>query len=342
VRQQFTSRVDLTEVVDEALPPRAADLLAGPVRSAATGLVTTVTTRFVESDVFAHLWNAVNRASHAALVGILTGERPKNAALTVKNGMLYLDLAPIVGAVKQRLVDAGLTIAQDVPVTGPTIQLLEVKGLDKAQTAVRNLNRVAVLLPVAGLVCMAGAVLASRHRRREIIICSLATAGGMLVLAGGLLIGRQIYLAGLPLRYLTADDAGRVFDTLVRFLRYGLRIVFVVALLIGAIAWLAGPSRQARSIRRGVASAARSLTALAANWKYAGALARNRRSVSVGLVALAALILVLWTNPGVVTVLLIAAATAAIIGLVYTFPQASSDAPTNASPASSSATRRPS
>jgi hypothetical protein len=333
VAQQFTSRVDLAGAVEQALPPRAADLLSGPVQSAATGLVTTVTTKFVQSDAFVNLWSTVNRASHAALVGILTGERPKNAALTVKDGMLYLDLAPIVGAVKQRLVAAGLTIAQDVPVTGPTIQLLQLKGLDKAQSAVRNLNRVAVLLPLAGLACMVGAVLASRRRRREVIICALAAAGGMVVLAIGLLIGRQIYLDKLPLKYLSADDAGRIFDTMVRFLRDGLRTVFVVALLISAIAWLTGSSRQARSTRRGVASAARSLTAAGANWRYAGVLARNRRTVSVVLVAIAALILVLWTNPGVVTVLLIAAATAAVVVLVYTFPQPTTD---------NSATRRPS
>ena len=321
VSQQFTSNLDVAGEVRQTLPPRAADLLSGPLQSAATGLVTAVTTRFVQSQAFVDLWVAANRAAHAALVKILTGKDTDNAALTVRNGILYLDLAPIVSAVKQRVVAAGLTIAQNVPVVGSTIQLMQLKGLVKAQTAVRNLNRVAFVLPVLGLVCMAGAVLAARHRRRQVIICALAAAGGMVVLAIGVLVGRRIYLDNLPLKYLTADDAGRVFDTMVRFLREGLRIVFVVALLIAAIVWLTGPSRQARAVRHHTASAARSLTAAGARWKYADVVGRNRRTVSIVIVTLAALILVLWTNPSILTVLLIAAVTVAVVVLVHAFPQ---------------------
>jgi hypothetical protein len=321
VSQQVDSHVDVAGLVNQALPPRAAKLLRGPLESAATGLVSTVTTRFVESKAFVNLWVTINRTTHAALVNILTGKHAKSAALSVKNGILYLDLAPVVAAVKHRLVAAGLTIAERVPAVGTTIEVMQLKGLVKAQSAVRNLNRVALWLPLLGLACLVGAVMAARRRRRQVIICLLASAGGMLVIAIGVLIGRRIYLDNLPLKYLTADDAGRVFDTLVRFLREGLRIVFAVALLISAVVWLTGSSRQARAIRRRVAFGARSLTRSGANWKYADVVVRNRRTVSVAIVALAALILVLWTNPGIVTVLLIAAVTAAVVVLVYAFPQ---------------------
>lgn len=320
VTQQFDTHVDVAAQVRQALPPRAANLLSGPLQSAATGLVSTVTTRFVQSQAFVHLWVTINRVAHTALVEILTGRNTKNAALTVKNGILYLDLGPVVSAVKARLVAAGLTIAEHVPTVGATIEIMQLKGLTKAQTAVRNLNRVAFWLPLLALACFVGAVMTARRRRRQLIICALATAGGMLVLAIGVLIGREIYLNNLPLRYLTAADAGRVFDTMVRFLREGLRAVFAVALLVCAIAWLTGSTRSARATRQHVASGARRLTAAGAGWKYADVVADNRRTVSIVVVALAALILVLWTNPGIVTVLVIALVAAAVVVLVYSFP----------------------
>jgi hypothetical protein len=321
VDEQFTTHVDLGAQIKQALPPRAADLLSAPLQSAATSLVTAVTTRFVESPAFVTLWETVNRVAHTSLVAILTGKHAQGTALTVKDGILYLDLAPIVAAVKTRLVDAGLTIAAKVPAVGTTIELVQLKGLTHAQSAVRLLDRLANWLPLLALLCFAGAVLAARRRRRALIVSGFATAAGMLVLAIGVLIGRRIYLDALPLRYLTAQDAGGVFDTVVRFLREGLRIVFVVALIVCALVWLTGPSRFARALRRSPAAAARRLAAAGATWRYADVVAQNRRTVSLVLVALAALVLVLWTNPGVATVLVIGLVTAALVVLVYTLPR---------------------
>jgi hypothetical protein len=162
------------------------------------------------------------------------------------------------------------------------------------------------------------------------MISALSAAVGMVVLGIGVLIGRQIYLNSLPLHYLTANDAGRIFDTVVRFLRDGLRIVFAVGLIICAIAWLTGPYRAARATRAHVVSGARRVTAVAANPRFAGFIAANRRVVSISVVALAALILILWTNPGVATVLVIGIVAAALVIVVYTFPHQPTSAPTQA------------
>jgi uncharacterized membrane protein len=182
---------------------------------------------------------------------------------------------------------------------------------------VSALNKVANWLPLLALLCYAGAVLAAHRRRRAIVICALTTAFGMLVIAIALLIGRRIYLNDLPLQYLTANDAGRLFDTLVRFLRAGLRTVFVVALLICAIVWFTGGSRQARAIRSGIASGARNLTSRWAGGSFGTTVTAYRGIIATAIVALGALILVLWTNPGVVTAVVIALITAALVVLVY-------------------------
>ena len=48
--------------------------------------------------------------------------------------------------------------------------------------------------------------------------------------------------------------AASVFDTLVRFLRTGLRTVFVVAVIVAALAYLTGPSAAAVGLRRALAA----------------------------------------------------------------------------------------
>src|SRR6478609_1554171 len=135
VDAQFQGRLDLKSVLDPVLPPRAAQVLVPPLQSAADSLVNTVTTKFVQSDAFPKLWNTVNRAAHTQVNYLLTGKRPKNAAVRVaSNGDVTLDLSAVVEQVKTRLVDAGLTVASKIPVAGSTIKVGNVSGLQNAQS----------------------------------------------------------------------------------------------------------------------------------------------------------------------------------------------------------------
>lgn len=316
---QFAAHVDVRAFVEDVLPPRAAPL-AGPIESAMNSLVDRVATAFVQSNAFKSIWIGANRAAHSALVAILTGENTSDRqALEVQNGTLTLNLGTVIAAVKQRLVDAGLTIAANVPVVGATIQIAQVKGLEQARSYTRLLDRTADWLPLLALACFAGALVATRRRRRTLVISALSVAGGMLAIGLGLAIARSLYLDSLPLKYLTTKSAADLFDTTVRFLRYGLRVVLVSALLIALIAWLTGPSRPARSLRRGIIGSARGVTKRWNDNRYAQIVAANRGIISIAITSVAALILALWTNPGVITVLLIVVVTGALVLLVYSF-----------------------
>ena len=111
VDNQVNSHIDIKSYISDVLPPRAAQALAGPLQSAVTGLVNTVTTKFVQSDAFQTLWVEMNRAVHQSLQHILTGTIPANAALQTKGNKLYLDLSALVDKVKAQLVAAGLSVA---------------------------------------------------------------------------------------------------------------------------------------------------------------------------------------------------------------------------------------
>ncbi len=75
----------------------------------------------------------------------------------------------------------------------------------------------------------------------------------MLVPAAGLLIFRGIYLGSGPNNVLPADAAAALFDTLVRFIKEGVRTILVAGLVVVAGAFLTGPSVTAVRVREAFA-----------------------------------------------------------------------------------------
>lgn len=68
-------------------------------------------------------------------------------------------------------------------------------------------------------------------------------------------IFRTIYLNAIPSEVLPHDAAALLYDTVVRFLRLGLRTVLVLALIVAAAAFLTGQSVTAVRTRRGITTA---------------------------------------------------------------------------------------
>jgi hypothetical protein len=145
-------------------------------------------------------------------------------------------------------------------------------------------------------------VYVARDHRRALVGAGLGVAVAMLLLALGLAVFRSIYLDALPASVLPHDAAAVLYDTIVRFLRAGLRTVFVLGLVVAAGAFLTGPSptatRTRQSLARGIgwlqrgAEGAGLRTGPVGTWVYA-----NRRVLRIGAVALAGLALVFWSRP---------------------------------------------
>jgi hypothetical protein len=314
VDKQVDAHVDVSTIVSQVLPPRA-QVLAGPLQSAVQGLVNAVTTRFVQSQAFQTLWVQINRIAHTQLVYLLTG-RNSSAVQINSNGDVVLDLSPIVQQVKERLVAGGLSVASNIPAVGATIAIGQAKGIASARKAVRALNTIADILPWLALVLFGGAIAVARRRRRALIASAFCTAGAMVLLGLGLLIGRHIYLSKIDPSVIPSGTAGYLFDTVVRFLREGIRIIFVLALLVAFVAWVTGPSRRAVATRTHTSR----LTGDLVEWLGTGPVgpfvSENITVVRIVVIAVALIILVFGTGIGWVSLLVIALITAALLALL--------------------------
>jgi hypothetical protein len=316
VDQQVENNLDVTALIGQVLPDRAAALLGAPLQSAVESLVTSVTTKFVQSDAFQTVWVTVNRTAHQQVVYLLTGKRPANAAIKLNdNGKLILDLAPIVDQVKQRLVAAGLTVAKNVPAVGATIELADAQGLVKARKGTRLLDTVADWLPWAGIASAGIGIAVARRRRRALISAALGLAVGMIVVGVAVIFGRGYYLDHVPPQ-LPQDTASYLFDTLVRFLRLGLRLVLLMTLLVAFGAWISGSSRPARSVRHAVATGPRALGRRLNSGPVGPFVDRYATALRIAAVAAMVIVLLLIDDPTLGTVILLAVLAVVLLLLI--------------------------
>jgi hypothetical protein len=324
----ITSRLNVAGRADQAADiltskglPRVGTLLktfAPTLAGAINSYVRSTVHKLVTGPRFANTWIQVNRVAHQALVQALSGQ---GGAVTVSNGQVILDLTPFIAIVKDNLANRGFTLVNSLPPIHPTIALFSSKTLVQAQTLYRVLNDLKIVLPIVSLLLIAAGVYIARHHRRALIGAGLGFAASMLVLGAALLIFRGVYLNSVPNSVFPSDAAAAAYDTLVRFIKIGLRALLVLGLVVAIAAFFTGPSVTAvrtraafvkgfdwvRSTgeRRGVS------TGPAGRWTYA-----HRHGLRIGAVALAAIIFVFQGRPTAASVIWLVVILLLVLGLI--------------------------
>ena len=253
---QAVTKDAIDALQQRGLPPRAVASLTAltpPLAAGVESFVNNQVRRVVASDAFADAWAQANRVAHNQMVAVLTGETGE--AVSVSGGTVQLNLAPVIDAVKERLVDAGFTLASRIPAVTTEITLFQSEGLAKAQTAFRLLDAAARALPIIALILLGVAVAVSRRRRRTLTIGAIVIAASMVLLGAALNIFRIAYLDAIPSDRLPADAAAVIFDQLVEFIRLNLRALLVISLAVAFVAWVSGPERAPLHVRQGVSRA---------------------------------------------------------------------------------------
>ena len=333
ITDQITSRVDVQALVNQASAQLAGDRLprlsallqnfSGPIDSAVDNFIGTTVARVVASPAAAAAWTEANRIAHSGVVRVLSGQgsAQSSGTLTVVNGDIVLNLGPLITQVKQALVARGLTVADKIPAVNATFPLFAAPNLQKAQAGYRLINTLKWVLPFVTLALLAAGIWLSRRRRRSLIGAALGLAASMLVLASALLIARAIYLNSVPSNVLPSDAAAALYDTLVRFIKQGLRVLLLVGLVVAAAAFLAGPSRAAAGVRRGTGTGidwvrnrgarAGLRTGPAGTWTAA-----HIRALRVAAIVVAVLIFVFWGQPTLAVVIWLVVGLLAVLGLI--------------------------
>jgi hypothetical protein len=304
-----------TQAVDalasRGLNPEVADQLQGfavPIANGVQSFTRSQVGKVVESDAFADAWVQANRVAHEQLVKALTGEG--GGAVTVENDTVTLNLSAFIQTVKQRLVASGFTLAARIPEVNASFVLFQSDDITRARNAFNLLNTLGIWLPIIMLVLLVVGVYVAKDHRRALVGAGVGVAIGMVVLALGLAVFRALYLDAVPAEVLPHDAAAVLYDTIVRFLRLGLRTVLVLGLVIAAGAFLTGQSVTAARTRQsltgaigwlqGSAEQAGLRTGPVGTWVY-----DHKRALRIGAVAVAALALVFWGRPtGKVIILL--------------------------------------
>jgi hypothetical protein len=299
-------------LADQGLRPQLADRLrgfAGPLESGIQSFIRDQVGKIVQSQAFADAWVQANRVAHQALVKALTGQG--DGAVTVEGDTVSVNLAPFIETVKQRLVDSGFGLAARIPEVNASFVLFDVKNLSRAQAGFDLLNTLGIWLPIIAIMLVGAGVAVAKDHRRALVGAAVGVAVGMLVLALGLAVFRTIYLDAIPPQVLPHAAAAVTYDTIVAYLRLGLRSVLVLALVVAAGALLTGPSPSAVRTRqrltaaigrlRGGAEEAGLRTGPVGAWVYA-----NKPLLRIAAVTLAVLALVFWGQPTGKVILLLA------------------------------------
>jgi hypothetical protein len=222
---------------------------------------------------------------------------------------------------KQDLVARGFSLANSIPAVNPTVALFEAKNLGQAQSGYRLITRVKIVLPILVLVLLGAGVYVARGHRRALVGAGLGLAASMLVLAIGLLIARSIYLSSVPSSVLPGDAAAAAYDTLIHFIKIGLRVVLAVGLVVAIGAFFTGPSRTAVQTRSGLKSGIGRIRNVGerrgmsvgpvGHWTY-----EHRRILRIAAVAVVGVILVFWGQPTVVVIVVLVIVLLVLLGLI--------------------------
>jgi hypothetical protein len=287
----------------DRVPPSIAALapgLAVPLTDGIQSFVHDEVAKFISSPEFETVWNEVNRTAHEQVVKLLSGDQ--SGAISAQGDQITLNLGPIIERVKEQLVNNGFTIAQNLPAIDRTFVLAENSSISDMQLAYRTLNTLGVWLPVLALVLLVIGIALAGDRRRATMRGSFGIVASVVVLGALLTFARVYYVESTPAGILTSDGAGGVFDTMVRFLRSGLRYVGVLFLVIGLAAFVTGPSAGAVRTRQTLAGGIGSLrrSAARAGFRTGGFgtwLHAHRRLLVVVVLVLAGIVLMSWTRP---------------------------------------------
>ncbi len=319
VRDEF----DLQQTVSDALPDQAQSL--SPIIAAgAVQVVRTVALEVVKSQVFADLWADANRIGHSVAIEVLTGR--DEGVVRTDSGQIYIPIGEMVTTVADQAGDQfGVDIVSQLPddVSEARFVVAESDALADAQDLLEFLDRIAWLSVVLSLAFLVAAFFVAPSRSRGAVWVGVGVVTSMFVMRLVYAWGRNVYRDGVSDSGGDVEAATAFFDIVARFLRQGIRVVFVAGVVLLILGWLTGPGARANRARdwlnrvTGRASERIDEPGAATRW-----IAEQRSLLRTAVIALAVVTLFLWQRPTGLVVLFIALLAGVLVFVIEMFARA--------------------
>jgi len=317
-------QVDIDAVTNELLTglgealelgPRAQaalDLVSAPIAAGVRSLVADVVTEVVRSDAFSAAWQRSVEVLHTQTIRLLAGS-PDSLLTLDRDGTLSLPLGPIVADVRAALVEQGVPFAAAIPDVDRAIVIAELPNLALARVLFQVGITVGLWLPWITAALLIGAVLLAPRRPATLRTVGLIALGVMVTLAVGFSLARTAIAA-----YVGPESsvvAGAVFDAMTAYAMsvvLGLLALSAIFVLVGWWLGSSGVAAQARTALAARIAAGRRALGITegptTSWLHA-----RRTPLRYGIIALAAVPVVLFMPLSVLTVL---ASAALAVGLL--------------------------
>jgi hypothetical protein len=295
--------------------PAGIKLLAAPLTRLATQTVYDICLDILQSDAFSTVLETALRTTHKAVMAVIKDD---SALLSETNGQVILNLRPVIEQVVQELAgDRGQEALSQLNIPDDAGQIVirdqaENPWIWKVAKWVDDFDPI---IPIVTAIVFLLAIAIARSRRRAII----ATGATLAIVAGLTLLA-----LGAPVKELATSwpktDEGKeatkqAYDIILNSFRRQQFITVLFGLGMVAVASAAGDKRVVAMLRR-------------SERREEGGFEGFVRERVVGLrlagLALAGVILILWPDPTLRTVLTVGFLLVTYLGLIYLFASESS------------------
>jgi len=235
---QLYSNVDVTQYIQQALPPRA-DFLAPSIAGQLQGFTQKALTKVLANPKFQTDWNQILSRAHARFIATV---EQSGGDGTININELYQQLSKSLQGTKLSFL-AG----KQLPSKVGDIQVVSGSGIQTLHQVVVHIDAWRVLALLLFLLTGGLAIYLSRRRRRAVIRIALLSVVGLFVSLVALRIMRETIAGDVQPAYADAvrQTAQIVFHPLV----VQTTLLLVVFALVAVVAWLTGASRSASYVQ---------------------------------------------------------------------------------------------
>jgi hypothetical protein len=317
---ELFEQVNVQQKLTQALPSKAA-FIAAPLTTQAENFVEQQLQKILRSEQFVKLWDNANRRSHGTAVAVLTGHTPKGVK---RANQVIVNVTPILKKAITQLDQHNFTVFNSIlpqveKLNSLSVTLVSSKQLAKAQTGFHILVQLKWFVPLIALVLAGLATLIAVERRKTMLRITIGASIMTMVILAGLTAGRSIFIHGGTVHGANAQVSAILYDTVLRFLKEGLRWLLLILVLLSVLLWVVGHSRSAMWVKHEIATGYRWLAAQFRRNDEAGAgssgafsrwVVQHVNGLRIVGIAIAALIVLLGgnlTGAGILAILIVLA-----------------------------------